>query len=241
MRPTVLTALALWLAAAPLAQAGAWLREDGAALLSFSHEITQPREGGDTFGYSTLYGEYGLTGRVTVGFDIGKGDASSDWTALLFLRTGRELGRLPGRVALELGVGAAGIREIGTEAVLQPALSWGHSFETGLGWAWVNLDAKGLFHLAPSSEADPGTIAGLPLAMREGVKLDLALGLNLDDRTRLTLETRFERPVDGDDTLRLVPGIARRLGARSWITLSGIVGLRDDETIGLILGSRIEF
>jgi len=239
MRPTCILAMVCWLAAAGPAQPGAWLREDGAAMLSFSYETTE--SGGRMSGYATLFGEYGLSERLTIGLDAGKGDAADDWKAVVFLRTGREFDWLPGRVAAEIGLGAAGSDTAGVAALVQPGASWGHSFETGWGWAWVNVDAKGVFHLTPVSEADPQGFAGLPMALDEGYKLDLTLGLNLTPRSQVSVEMRFEDPVRGDSSLRLVPGVARRVGERSWITLGGIVGLDRDGGLGVVLGSRIEF
>ncbi|TCM87999.1 hypothetical protein [Rhodovulum steppense] len=244
MRWTALLALTFWPLAAPLAQAGAWLREDGAGMLAFSQEIA-----GSGANYSSVYAEYGLNARMTLGLDAGKGEAAEDWKAVVFLRMGREFEWLPGRVAAELGLGAAGAAEGGAEGdaeggaegVLQSGLSWGNSFQTGLGWAWVNLDAKGIFHLAAASETAPPSVAGLPMALTEGYKLDLTLGLNLSERMQVSLEMRFEDPAEGADSLRLVPAIARRVGRRGWISLGAIVGLDGSSASGLVLGSRVEF
>lgn len=239
MRPSVVIGIGVWLAAAGAAGAGAWLREDGSAMLAFAHERIAA-DGSDA-GYTSLYGEYGLSDRLTIGIDAGIGEASDDWKAVLFARMGREFGWLPGRVAAELGLGAAGSSEADIAAVVQPGLSWGHSFETDWGWAWVNLDAKGLLHLTPASETAPPAFAGLPMALDEGYKVDLTVGLNLTERSQLSLEVRFEDPVEGVDTLRLVPGYARRIGARAWVTVGGIVGLMDGDGIGIAVGSRIDF
>ena len=236
MRWTALLALTFWPLVAPLAQAGAWLREDGAAMLAFSQEIA-----GSGANYSSVYAEYGLNARMTLGLDTGKGEAAEDWKAVVFLRMGRDFDWLPGRVAAELGLGAAGAAEGGAEGVLQSGLSWGNSFQTGLGWAWVNLDAKGIFHLAAASETAPPSVAGLPVTLTGGYKLDLTLGLNLSERMQVSLEMRFEDPAEGADSLRLVPAIARRVGRRGWISLGAVVGLDGTSASGLVLGSRVEF
>ncbi|MGC9419415.1 MAG: hypothetical protein ACP5EN_10650 [Rhodovulum sp.] len=242
MRRTALLALPIWLIAAPMAQAGAWLREDGALMLAFSHEMTRPGGGGDSAGYTSLYAEYGLTEKLTIGLDAGKGEAADDWKAVAFVQMGREFDWLPGRVAAEFGLGAAGSSETGVEAVIQPGISWGHSFETERGWAWVNVDAKAVIQLAAATETGSiQTVAGLPMALRDGYKLDMTLGLNLNPRTQVSVEMRFEAPAEGDNSLRLVPGVARRLGERSWVTLGGVVSLGDAGSVGVVLGSRIEF
>lgn len=227
MRPTAaVLALPLLLTAATMAPAGAWLRGEGEAMLSFSHEALRPDGGGGTSGYTTFYGEYGGSGRLTLGLDLGKGEASQDWKALAFARIGRDFGWLPGQVSAELGLGAVGVPGGGAEPVIRPALSWGKGLATPWGNGWINLDA-----LAEHR----------PERARTGVKLELTLGVTPTDRTQVSVQLRAEDPAQGERTLRLVPTLARRMGDRAWVTLGGIVGLEGDGDLGLLIGSRIEF
>jgi len=227
--------------AATGASAGAWLREEGAGLIYFSQEEVEDQETNASWGYTTLYAEYGIAPRLTFGIDAGKGEDDDDWKALMFLRTGWELGWLPGRIALEMGVGASGAPDGTADSMFRPSVSWGNSFETPLGWAWVNVDAAAEYRLgwsAVEAETRPGYDA---LSFSEGYKLDLTLGLNATPRTQILAEFRSEYPSEGDRTLRLVPSVARRFGDGVWLQLGAIVGLDNDDTVGVIFGSRIEF
>lgn len=241
MRPFPLLLLAgtICLAAAPAAQAGAWLREKGGGMLDAAYEYSKTSTG--SWGYVSLYGEYGLTPRFTIGLDAGSGDGGDDWKALLYLRTGREIGALPGRVAIELALGAAGTPAGQAEGVIRSGLSWGNSFETELGWAWVNIDAKGEFRLGPDVDNFDATTGYVPWELSEGYKLDLTLGLNAGRRTQLVMEIRAEDPSKGAQKMRIVPSVAHRIAGPVWLRLGGIVGVTNDDSAGLVLGTRIEF
>lgn len=223
--PLALAAL-LGLAATPDARGGAWLREKGSGMLSFSYESSQDTVWGGSWGYTSIYSEYGLRPRLTLGIDAGKGDVADDWKALVFLRTGRELERLPGRIAMEFGVGGTGAPGGLSEPMLRSGLSWGHGLATRFGNAWVNVDA------AAEQKV---------LSRTTDYKLDLTLGLTPRPRTQIVVEFRAQDTAEADPSLRLVPSLARRLGQRTWLRLGGSVGLHNDDTTGLILGSRVEF
>ncbi|MBN2907891.1 MAG: hypothetical protein JXJ18_14365 [Rhodobacteraceae bacterium] len=226
MRPSLTLAWLIWLAAAPMVQAGGWLRDAGGRMLSVSHEISHDQTWGGTWGYTTVYGEYELSPRLTLGLDAGRGDADGDWKALIFLRTGHAFDALPGRVAIELGLGAAGLPEGGAEGLIRPVLSWGYGTPTRLGAAWVNLDASAEHRVQTA---------------RTATKVDLTLGLSVTSRNALTLEVRTEDPAQGARTLRLAPSVQHRLGRGPWLRLGAIIGLENDDSLGLILGSRFEF
>lgn len=226
MRNIPALAALLWLAATPPSMSGAWLREEGDAALAFSHELSQDPDRGGEWGYSTVYGEYGMRPWLTLGLDAGKGENDGDWQALLFVRSGHDFARLPGRVAVELGLGATGLAGGGKEALLRPGLSWGMDRDTGLGPAWVNLDARREYREHSGTARD---------------KLDLTVGLKPGARTMLTMELRAEEPPEGDETLRLAPMVHRRFGDGVWLGVGGLVGVQNDDSQGLVLGTRLEF
>ncbi|ARE40267.1 hypothetical protein RGUI_2126 [Rhodovulum sp. P5] len=238
MRPVWYFTMAagLCLAGTTTADAGAWLREDGTGVVYLSYEAMEDRDYGSTWGYSTLFGEYGLSPHLTVGIDAGRGDGPDDWKAKVFLRRGQELERLNGRYALQLGIGISGAPGGLRETLLRPAISWGNSFETGLGWAWVNVDAAGEYRLTQGTAA-----ATAGYGVEATYKLDMALGLTTGARTQIMAELRSEFPPGEGRTLRAVPSVSRRVSGRVWLQLGGIVGLDGDDTAGLLVGSRIEF
>ena len=237
----VAAGLVAGLAAAPAARAGAWLREPGEGMIYLSQEASRDREWGGTWGYTTLYGEYGFRSWLTLGIDAGKGEQDDDWKLVSFARTGWDPGFLPGRVAIELGFGASGTEDGGVEAIVQPALSWGNSFETAFGWGWVNIDARGEFYMGPTWQNVETAPEYMPWQVAEGYKLEVTLGLSPTPRTQVIVEFRGEDPVDGEQMLSVVPSVARRFGEHVWVRLGGIVGVENDDSVGLLLGSRFEF
>jgi hypothetical protein len=228
-------------AAAPAARAGAWLREPGEGMIYLSQETSRDRDWGGTWGYTTLYGEYGVRPWLTLGIDSGKGEQDDDWKAVTFARIGWDPAFLPGRVAVELGLGVSGTEDGGVEGLVQPVLSWGNSFETALGWGWVNVGAKGEFFMGPTWKNVDTNPEYVPWQVTEGYKLDVTLGLNPTPRTQVIVEFRGENPTEGEQMLRFVPSVARRFGEHVWVHLGGIVGVENDNSVGLLLGSRFEF
>lgn len=240
-------ACALWTSSAI---AGAWLREDGTGMIYLSQEEVRDPSTGAEWGYTTVYAEYGLRPDLTVGLDIGAGEDADDWKILVFTRRQLPAGRLPGRLSFQLGLGSSGAPGGNVQGMLRPAISWGGSFETPLGWAWANTDLAGEYRMGLSeveAPADDGygaySYGGSydALAYSEGYKLDTTLGLNLAPHRQIIAEIRAEFPDGGDMTLRFVPSLAQRVAGRVWLQLGGIVGLQNDDTLGLLLGSRVEF
>ncbi|ARC90159.1 hypothetical protein [Rhodovulum sp. MB263] len=221
-----LTVLAATLGAAPAALAGAWLQEKGSGLLAFSHEANRDRTWGSRWGYSSVYGEYGMTPKLTLGLDAGKGEAPDDWKAIAFLRFGSEIDWLPGRLATEFGAGAAGAPGGMTEPVIRAGLSWGTGFTTPDGSGWISLDAR---------------TDSRPQSAMVDYKLDITLGVMPNPRTQLTLEIWGEEAATEPRTVKLSPAVSRRIGKDTWLRIGGIVGIHNDRSIGLVIGSRIEF
>ncbi|RBO55134.1 hypothetical protein DSD19_00370 [Rhodovulum sp. BSW8] len=219
-------AVVLTLADPQPASAGAWLKEKGAGLLSFSYEADRDRTYGSQWGYGSLYGEYGLTPKLTLGLDAGQGDDADDWKAILFLRFRSGIGWLPGRLATEFGAGAAGAPGGLTEPVIRTGLSWGTGFTTADGSGWINLDAR---------------TDTRPQSALVDYKLDITLGVMPNPRTQLTLELWGEDTATEPRTVKLSPAISRRIGKGTWLRLGGIVGIHNDPSIGMVIGSRIEF
>ena len=100
---TALIGLILNLMVSASAEAGAWLREKGDGFYSVSNTF---RSFSDRMGQENgLYLEYGLTPKLTFGFDLNQGDSNSGHGAV-FVRF--PLGKAPGknRFAMELALGA---------------------------------------------------------------------------------------------------------------------------------------
>lgn len=153
--------ITLWMAQPALA--GAWLRQKGQAFAAFSVTAHKTDEGAP--GYeSSLYAEWGLLDWMTVGLDANENQAFHGH-ALLFARVPLAEFDRAGRVSAELGLGAHH-RQTDWRAMYKTTLSYGNSFPTHWGHAWLSVDAA--------------------LEFRTGAervrKLDLTAGMSSDRR-----------------------------------------------------------
>ena len=218
-RAVILTFLLL--AGEPLV-AGAWLRPEGEAFLSTAARFSWPKDlsrmvSKDPHGrYHSLYFEYGLTERYTLGLDLGR-SGTGGGKAIVFLRhplRDRESGF---RIAAELGLG-----RIDDAPVLRPGLSLGLGLENG----W--LSAEGLMEYS--------TVTGLA-----DYKLDLTRGLKFDNGRMLILQLQTGFPAGKPGYARLAPSLVFPLAPGLKAEVGGAWGLTGDESMGVMLGLWAEF
>lgn len=119
------------------AVAGAWPREEGGVFISVGGNMILFGEAARPVYYDpTLYLEYGLTRRLTIGIDgytADKGDAGSllGYARLTFGSLDR-----PARTAVSIGAGATLYPTGLTERTLRLGLHWGRGME----WGWLSAD-----------------------------------------------------------------------------------------------------
>lgn len=202
----------------PLA-AGPWPREPGHGFFALSQE-----EDTDGASWSGLYGEFGLSPRLTLGLDAGR-SGNGDGTALLFLQ--RALGRLDGvnHFAGALGIGVA--RSGGQEnPVAQAMLGWGRGFAAlplgeslgqrlGPGWVAVELkhrvSAKAVRTVyAPDTSTEVTYNYVVP---EQSTKAEITLGLRPSPRLTLINQLQLDEEADAPFSARLSTGIVTPLGA----------------------------
>lgn len=175
------------------ADAGAWPRGKGRVFLSASAE-TDSRSSrlGPSGG---LYGEIGLTDRLTLGGQIDRNAGGE-----IFLRRSYLLPR--GHVAaLSFGAGRVDARP--ERSVTFSGLHWSKSLTVGRFSGWATLDTR--LALGLDNRIDHG-------------KADALLGLNLTPRWKAMLAVETYR--DRDSTVaEVVPSVARRLTRRSHLQL----------------------
>ncbi len=123
-----LLALMLCLHAGPVL-AGAWPREAGTAFVSLPQWQAADGRGS----YTALFGEWGLTDRLTLGFDASR-SVSGETKAVLFLRA-PVMDWMGVKVAAEIGYG-----EIAGQSVIRPGLSFGRAFAGRHGAGWLAVD-----------------------------------------------------------------------------------------------------
>lgn len=162
---------------------GAWPREKGTAFLSLAGQAEGPDEDGIYRQNFTLYAEYGLTERLTLGVDAG-GDALRMTKAIGFLRW--PLGRADRGVKLAFELGAG---QVDGENALRPGLSLGRGVEFGKRQGWLAADGRAILF----------TGGGMTL------ETDLTFGLSLTKRSKVILQIQAGQPDLGGAYTRFAP------------------------------------
>ena len=200
MRRLVL-AICLWLATPQPGFAGAWLREEGTAFVSTGYTIFELADGQGRQEENTLFLEYGLRPRLTLGFS-GSYNAASSGEGHVFLRFPIGTNTGPARTAVELGLGTKG-DGVGYDPFLKTGVSWGRSLTFGERGGWINIDAAALWGLDGADTR---------------FKLDATLGRSLGDRVQI-MGQAFAETGDAGDSLTLAPSviIASKKGATRFV------------------------
>jgi hypothetical protein len=189
------------------AMAGPWQREEGRGFAALTW-----RGGAEAAAYTSLYLDYGLGPRLTLGLDAGRA-ADGGGTAIVFLQRAGATGRL--RHSVQLGLGA---RE--GAPVLRPGLSLGRGFGTGRRSGWVAADAVAL--IAPDGATD--------------LKLDLTAGLTHPGGRKTMLQLQSGRMRADPPFAKLEASVALPLGRRTSVTLGAFHGLGDNGARGVAIG-----
>lgn len=179
---------------------GPWMREQGRGFASLSSE---PPLTPGTATYTSLYLEYGLRPRLTLGFDGGS-DFIGSGSALLFARTPLWQGR-HSRMSAEIALGAEWYPGFQSPLV-RPGLSWGRNYHLGERTGWMALDA---------------TWSWRPKDATHRPKIEATLGLNLSKRSKVMLQSTWEHD-NGTHSLSLTPTLLYRFSKNSFIT-TGVV------------------
>ena len=183
--PLLCLAALLALVLAGPGRAGAWPRGKGQLFVTTSGYMTWSG-GPQPTGFAAIYAEWGLSDRVTLGLDLGRGvSGASKTVAFASIPVGKMDGKL--RMAVELGLG-----EIAGKTILRPGLSYGMGFNSKLGSGWVALDTV----------AEMGLETGVL-----DLKTDLTIGLQPGKRVKTMVQ--FQAGIQQNDPafLRVVPSV----------------------------------
>lgn len=205
--------MVLLLAAGPL-HAGAWPRGKGglfASALSYT-------AGGQT--YSGIYAEYGVTDRLTLGLDLGRG-VSGNTKAVAFFRLPMMAPINGHNLAWELGAG-----QIAGHSVLRPGLSWGKGVSLGGKSGWLSADILSELWLG-SWQADH--------------KIDLTFGLNVTERHKAMVQLQAGAQWGDAPFLRVVPSIVFDVGEITKFEIGVTQSLRGDYETGVKLALWMTF
>lgn len=236
MRASLIGAVVFMLLATS-ALAGAWPREKGGVFAALSYEVTTPRAAlmpealaldptPPLYGYTGLYGEYGLTERLTIGIDTGQEENQDSWSGVVFARMPIGPQDWRHRFSVQLGLGQRryeknglyyGLETIETEWIARPALAWGYGFDTRWGSGWAAADASLEFR---------EETGGVP------VKVDVTLGTTVSERATLLLQLQTGDYPDNPPYAKLLPGLV--LKVLPWLSLESslILSMQGDDKLG---------
>ena len=206
-------AFVLMLGSAPVAVAGAWLRDKGTAFVELSGQVTEP----DAYGLygldAGLYAEYGLAEWLTLGVDAGH-DMLRVSKAVVFMRLplGRETRKT--KLAVELGAG-----QVGDDTALRPGLSIGRGIKLWDRNGWLNADGR--------------VVLGSGGAMT--LESDLTFGLSISDRSKIILQLQLGQPDTGTGYAKLAPSFVYETTPGAHLELGLIQPLAGSDLRGVSL------
>ncbi|MDP5309152.1 hypothetical protein [Paracoccus spongiarum] len=236
--------MAFWLVWLPLltllggaAQAGPWPRAEGTHFLSLSAE--RDRDGNDYLG---IYGEYGLSPRTTLGYEIGHSNAGES-SLILWMQRPLDDGDGVFRLTWQGGIGVVR-RDGDLSPVALSGLSLGRGFEGLLGGGWISAEARvkvaGVTDpVAVSAGLDDGALAYL--TPETEVKADLTLGLRPRGDLMWINQLRLERRQGQDAEAKLATSLVHDLGGPVKIEAGVVLPLSGGGEQAVKLGSWLEF
>lgn len=221
-------ALLLSLLLANAGYAGPWAREEGEVFVSLSTERDR-----DENSFSSLYGEYGLTPRNTLGFELTHGN-SGESTAMLWLQRSMDQGEGPNRWTLSTGLGM--LRRDGTYIPMAEFVgAWGRGFDSvpGLrdipGGGWIGLETRikiaGTMRDQDQIQELASTDAGVLnyITPETTLKTELTLGWHATDSLMLINQLRFEKREDTGFSSEVAVSAVRDLWGPAKLEL-GLIG-----------------
>lgn len=229
-----LVAIILMMVWPSICTAGAWPREEGRVFLSFSTtsraQVIPHATQIDALAHSSeynLYLEYGLSQRVTLGFDAMMTENASFGRAFLFGRLALGSLETPNRYAATFAIGQFIDTVIDTDhldAEYMTLTRLGFHYGRGLSKGWLGADFFATQH-------ENGT----------SLKLDATWGLKPWDKWMFIAQVQSGQPAEGDSYANFAPSAVWKLNDRYSIEVGVVQPLLDDGDIALKLGSWTEF
>lgn len=223
------------------AQAGPWPRDPGAVFLSLSSERDS-----DSNSYTGLYGEYGVTARQTLGFELGRTNVG-ETSLSLWLQRAMDDGSGPYRWTLSLGIG--GFERDGDLAgVALAGASWGRGFEGFMGGGWITVETRVKFAVLQQEveeEEEENVVyegdALTYLTPELTTKAELTLGLRPTDSLMFINQLRLEDRDDTGFSGKLASSLVRDLPGPAKLELGIVAPLTGPGEMAIRLGSWLEF
>ena len=212
-----------------LAHAGAWPRDKGEVFLSFTNEISAAPQTRYATGTS-LYAEYGLTDRLTVGFDGTLGATGTPSEGYLFLRTPLGKADRPARLAVGFGLGVKSIPNPWGTTTNQKLAKIGASWGRGLQRGWLAVDMSVAWVL-DSSITVPGQSGTT-------YKADFTWGMKPSERVMLIWQLQTGKVPDASAYAKFSPSLIWQMRRQkgTHIEIGFVYGLTGDNSQNLKLG-----
>lgn len=230
--PMIRPLLILMMMLAPaMAAAGPWPREVGRTFLSMT--VERDVEGSS---YTSLYAEYGLAPRLTLGADLGRTDLG-EASAVIWAQRALDDGTGPNRFSLATGLGA--IRRDGRfHPVAQGSLGWGRGFANRMGEGWMSAQVQ----VRVTGGMDPEASTGSAFRITDStLKTDLTLGLRPTDRLMVINSLWLEAPREGRGTAKLASSVVMDPGGPIKVELGLVQPLHGPAERAVRLGGWLEF
>lgn len=219
----LLVAIITVLAVASSATAGAWAREEGELFIAFGGNFLLSEGAQKPVHYDpTLYAEYGLSDRMTIGLDMYTADAGEILTAFGFAAF--PIGDIEAKNRFMASI-ALGVRidpNANPETLMRGGVSWGRGMESG----WLAIDASATF----------GTI---DTDFRP--KADFTWGQNWSDNWTTTFQLQTGQGITDDFYAKISPSIIYTLRDDIKIHLGGVQALTGDQGYGLKFETWLTF
>lgn len=205
-----------------LGLAGAWQRAPGTGFAATSVRLTWPQNVAVWTGlaptgrYNTLYIEYGLTPRLTLGLDVGRSVSGQSKTVAFLQMPIRNRDKGP-KIAAQLGVG-----KVADQTVIRPGLSLGWGLDHG----WLAIDSVTEFGL------EQGNIDW---------KADVTWGRNLNKGRKLMVQIQTGETTIDPLFARIAPSLVTPLNDRLMLETGVSMGLVGDSSMGVTVGMWMEF
>lgn len=211
------------------AQSGAWLREKGAVFLSWSNTVSTLSS--NLYATDTsLYAEYGLTPRLTVGFDGYLGAAGKVSEAYLFMRMPLGRKQRPAKMALTFGLGQKSIPNPWGATTEQTRAKLGFSWGRGLKKGWLAFDSSAsiLLHSSLFVPNQAGT----------NFNADFTWGQKPGERLTLIWQLQTGKTTNGPVYAKFTPSVVWTFGAKKTnsIEVGFVKGLTGDTSESVKLG-----
>ena len=221
MRPVLCSVLLS--VAASAAHGGPWPREDGTLFIAVGGNFWLSDGSQLPVHYDpTLYAEYGLTDRITLGIDLHTADKGQIISGFVFAQYPIGPMEGPSRYTVSLAYGYRTDAVRPDEVLMRGGIHYGRGLETG----WLAVDATATYGTADHTWRP---------------KVDATWGYNWDERWTTTLQLQTGQGFTNDIYAKISPTVIWSLNEDVRLSLGAVKGLTGDKGAGLKLETWLTF